>query len=370
MRASTKRTLRIQLLIFLGLFILAEIILRLCGMKAGTLMDDFDTSVPPVYQPRFFSDEKGINHIIDNPPMLMLGTVINAQGFRSRISYTKAAVDSIRAKNKEVLMIIGDSFVEGCCADTVTNSFPDLIGRDPAYGVLNFGVAGTDPLQYALVAEKYVAELRPDRVVIVVYLGNDIIISPRTPTPGIPLTYPFRNNKWLYAVAPDNLSGRFNQVLATPAEAYRFYLRHYTLKGDNRNLFEKTLGYSVIFSKLYLFAEHQLATRRWQKANSGYQVDVTKATHDNLARIAAACKKAGVPCLFVAIPAPSEAGDPAGTRQAYTRYFKEIPWHLPSGLKRSDYDGNGVGNHFNNEGHKKYAAFLQDLLKAGADSHR
>jgi hypothetical protein len=355
--------LRIQFAVFVGLFLLAEIVLRFIGMKAGTLIDDFIVEDKPVYQPRFLSDENGINRIIADTNTLMLGSVINKQGFRGNFDYTPLAVDSLRNVTKQkVIMVIGDSYVEGCCADTVTNSFPDLVSRNVNYEVLNFGVAGTDPLQYALIAEKYVEELRPDKVVVVVYLGNDIIVSKRTPTPGIPLSFPFKNNKWLFSITPDNLSGTFNYVLKTPEEAYKFYLDKYTLKGKTRNLFEKTISFSVIFSKLYLFIEHKIATKKWQSKNPNYKIDVSAATYENLKRTQIACQKASVPLEFLVIPAPLESKDTSAIREKYSIYFKNIPWFIPSGLEPEDYDGLDIGNHFNNQGHQKYAKFLLNHL--------
>lgn len=350
-------------MIFLAFFVLAEIILRFTGMKAGTLIDDFIVEDKPVYQPRFLSDENGINRIIADTNTLMLGSVINKQGFRGNFDYTPLAVDSLRNITKQkVIMVIGDSYVEGCCADTVTNAFPDLVNRHTNYEVLNFGVAGTDPLQYALIAEKYVAELKPDKVIVVVYLGNDIIVSKRTPSPGIPLSFPFKNNKWLFSITSDNLSGQFNYVLKTPQEAYEFYLDKYTLKGEKRNVFEKTISFSVIFSKIYLFLEHKIATKRWQNKNPNYKIDVTAATYENLKRAKTACQKASIPVEFIVIPEPLKSNDTSAIREKYSIYFKDIPWYIPSGLELEDYDGLDIGNHFNNQGHKKYAEFLMKHL--------
>lgn len=212
----------IQVVILLVLFIIAEMALRVAGMQAGCLIDDFKIEENPVYQPRFVSDEVGINHIHSEPGLLMKGSVINEEGFRSRIAYTPQSVDSVKKTGKKVVMLIGDSFVEGCCADDVRNSFGDIINRDKQYEVLNFGVAGTDLVQYKLVAQKYAATLKPDRVVICFYMGNDIMYCDRLPTPGVPLTYPFKANKWIYSVPMDHLSRERNHVFKSADEAYTF----------------------------------------------------------------------------------------------------------------------------------------------------
>lgn len=363
-KAGRWKRLKIQLIVFLCLFIIAEIVLRIMGMKPGTLIDDFAAEDNPVYKPRFVSDESGINHIVANSEMLMQGTVINAQGFRSGFDYTPHIIDSIRTKTKEkIVMLIGDSFVEGCCADNVQNSFPDIVNRDPGYCVLNFGVAGTDPLQYQLIAAKYARELKPDIIVVAFYFGNDIFTYERKATPGIPLTYPFKNNKWLFSVADNNVSLQENTVLRSPREAYEFYLDNYTLKGKSRNAFEKAISYSVIFSKLYLAAEHKLKQKRWQKLCEGKEsIDVAAIPYKSLKRIKTTATDNQIPVVYIGIPAPLESEDYPKLREKYNYVFKELTWYTPDNLKIEDYDGTGVGNHFNNAGHIKYARFLTAIL--------
>lgn len=351
-------------MVFLALFLLLEIILRLFGMRAGTLIDDFKVEDEPVYEARFLSDSMGINHILPDAKNLMAGTVINEQGFRSSYNFTSHIVDSIRQKTKEeILMMVGDSFVEGCCADSVTNSFPDLIDRDKKYTVLNFGVSGTDPLQYELLVKRYVEELRPDRLIVVIYFGNDIVNFNRIATPNIPLTYPFKNNKWLYSVAPNNLSRRQSYVFKNYREAYDFYVEHYTLKGENRNLFEKSIQFSILFSKIYLYVEHKLAKWKWEREHSDLRYDGMAILHKNLVSIASSCDSAQVPYLFVGIPAPLEAKEGKLLKTKYAAAFKDLKWFVPEDLTLKDYDGSSIANHLNRQGHKKYAEFLKEVLK-------
>jgi hypothetical protein len=364
MKINFKSTRSIQVMIFFALYILLEIILRLFGMRAGTLIDDFKVEEDPVYEARFLSDSLGINHILPEAKNLMAGTVINKQGFRSSFNFTSHIVDSIRQNTKEeILMIVGDSFVEGCCADSVTNSFPDLIDRDKKYVVLNFGVSGTDPLQYELLVKRYVKELRPDRLIVTIYFGNDVVNFNRIATPNIPLTYPFKNNKWLYSVAPNNLSGRESYVFKNYREAYDFYVEHYTLKGQNRNLFEKSIQYSVLFSKVYLYAEHKLAKWKWEREHSDLRYDGMAILYKNLISIVSACDTAQVPYLFVAIPAPLEAHEGKGLKTKYAAAFKDIKWFVPEDLTLKDYDGSSIANHLNRQGHKKYAEFLKKVVE-------
>jgi hypothetical protein len=357
--------IRTQCIIFAGLFLLAELLLRLFGWHAGTLIDDFKVQAHPVYKARFVSDGSGINHILGaDTTLLMRGTVINRQGFRGSFDYTPQAVDSLRRQGKKTVMLIGDSYVEGCCADMMRNSFGDLLSVNSGYQVLNFGVAGTDPLQYKLIAKEYSGLLRPDRVVIVIYFGNDVLSFKRTPTPGIPLTFPFENNKWLFDVAPNHLSGKMNYTFKSAGEAYAFYLDHYTLHGANRNAFEKAIACSVILSKIYLLAGHKIANWRWLRKNPGLrEVDGMAMTHHIIKDIAAYLDAQAIRYLFVGIPEPADVKNGADLKKKYARVFGDLPWYVPENLLPEDYDGSSMANHFNNSGHKKYAVFLERLLK-------
>lgn len=261
-------------------------------------------------------------------------------------------------------MMIGDSYVEGCCPDSVSNSFPDLIEKHSDFEILNFGVSGTDPIQYELVAKKYVKLLKPDRVVVVFYFGNDILFYERKPTPGVPLTYPFKNNKWLYGVAPNHLSQKMNFTFSGPKEAYDFYIRHYTITGRNRNPFEKALSHSVILSKIYLFIEHKIAKMSWERKHPNMRVDGAAITNRGLKEMIRIFNFEKVPYIFVAIPAPGEAEEGLKLKEKYKDVFKDIVWSVPSDLTIEDYDGSSSANHFNNEGHKKFEKFLLEILQS------
>lgn len=363
LKIKNKTKLGVQFKIFAGLFVFVEIVLRIAGMSAGVMIDDFEITDEVVYEARFYSDEVGVNHLVKGAPNFMPGFIVNDQGFRGDINYTKKVVDSIRHNSsKKIIMIIGDSYVEGCCPDNVTNSFPDIINREEDYVVFNFGVSGTDPLQYELVAKKYVGMLQPDLVVTVFYIGNDILFFERKATPGIPLTYPLKNNKWIYAVAPDHLSRKKSYVFKDYKESYDFYVKHYSLKGKDRTVFEKGISYSVIFSKIYLHLEHKISHQKWWKDNPGIiAVDGYDLANRNLKAILKTSNKERIPNLFVGIPAPAECEE-ENLIEKYKMVFKGLEWYIPTNLKEDDYDGLEAGNHFTNEGHKKYAVFLKKLI--------
>jgi hypothetical protein len=360
-----KRKLKIQFFVFLALFIFVEIILRLFGMKAGTLIDDFKIQENPVYEQRFTADEMGINYIKKGATTLMLGTKINEQGFRDTINYTPEIIDSLKTiAKKKIVMIVGDSYVEGCCPDTVTNSFPDIINRNSKYKVLNLGISGTDPLQYQLVLQKYAPRLKPDIIVVAFYFGNDILTFERSATPYAPLTFPFKDNKWLFGVAPNHLSQKLNYSFETAKEAYQFYIDKYTLAGKDRNYIEKVFRYSVICSKLYLYIEHRNSRKLWESKGIVYNWDGFDIAHKRLSAIRKVADSLQIKTVFVGIPSPEEATNKENLKEKYKTLFKEIELDVPTNLTKEDYDGMNISNHFNNAGHKKYAIFLEQVIES------
>src|SRR5262249_13777949 len=81
----------------------------------------------------------------------------------------------------------------------------DLL-RAKGYEVYNFGIPGTGPLQYRKVAEAYLSQLKPDVVVVALYLGNDILTKEHEPPPGRPLYYAIKGGGW---VMPFDENGQY-----------------------------------------------------------------------------------------------------------------------------------------------------------------
>ena len=173
-----------------------------------------------------------------------LETVINGQGFRGSFDFVPATLDSIRKyTGRKIIMLVGDSYVEGCCADTMKNSFSWFIKQKTGLWDTEFWWAGTDPLQYRLVVEKYAPVLKPDVVVTVMYYGNDFISFDREPCPMRRSHFRFKN-KWIFGVAPDHLSKKSTTTLKAPKKPIRFTLTTIPLKGTNRGWLTHAMSYS------------------------------------------------------------------------------------------------------------------------------
>jgi hypothetical protein len=69
---------------------------------------------------------------------------------------------------------LGDSFAVGPAVPFVENYLTLLGDRLPRTEVLNFGVSGTGPREYALILQQHVWMYQPDLVLVSLFVGNDI----------------------------------------------------------------------------------------------------------------------------------------------------------------------------------------------------
>jgi lysophospholipase L1-like esterase len=79
------------------------------------------------------------------------------------------------------IAVLGDSFAVGT-AVPFTDNFLTLVEKWlPATEVYNFGVSGTGPREYRMILNQHVWTMRPDLVVVCLFVGNDITESLATP---------------------------------------------------------------------------------------------------------------------------------------------------------------------------------------------
>ena len=177
------------------IFAIAELALQGGGYLPGVMLNSFAPVHSIISEPVHTADSLGITTYLPGSPYLPPHYSINQQGFIGSFNYTAQVVDSLKAADsKKAVMLIGDSYAEGCCVDSPSLSFAGLLSQ--TYTVLNFGVGATDPAQYHAIAAHYVPLLKPHAVVVTVYLGNDVMNEERPLHPGIPVCYRTANAGW------------------------------------------------------------------------------------------------------------------------------------------------------------------------------
>jgi hypothetical protein len=356
----------IRIGIFIGLFLLAELVLALFGNRPGTIEGSLYPVKNLVSSPLFQADSNGITSFLNNSTILPEGYTINKQGFRSEINFDKEEIDSLRKKqNKNVVFLVGDSYTEGCCAYPISDSFASLLYSDAENILLNFGVGGTDLVQYKLIVENYLPLVQPDLVVIAFYLGNDIAYRERPVTPNIAFHYLLKDYPWLNSEKPYFLTEKGEKkYFETPEEAYSFYLNNFTLWGENTAFLEKLIRNSIIGSKIYLGIKEYSQKRKWHSNNTVPLQNDVEIPHCLLLEIKAACDANNTKLLIATIPSPIDVDNQIDLKEKYGKYFENLPVVYPdiSLFKTSDYDGMETDNHFNNIGHQKYYTFIQEQI--------
>lgn len=358
----------VQLKIFAVLFLILELGLRIAGNKPGTL----DSALYPVdtfiYHPRFKADAGGTGITIYDKDggNLPDGFLINEQGFRSPFNFDSLTLDSLgRGAGKKVVLMVGDSYTEGCCAEPISQAFPDLLLADADFILLNFGVGGMDLLQYKLVLDKYVRKIKPDLVVVNFYLGNDIYLFERPVTPNVPLIYTIDDFSWINSTGPSYFMGAYPKpYLESPQEAYDFYLNNFTLWGSNATTFEKIIRPTVSLSRIYLGIKEKIDDiKAWEnnwRVEPNYQM-----TNTLLREMKETTQSHGARFLVLGIPSPEDVIKQRDMEEAYGTHFVGMDYFFPdlAQFSRGDYDGVETRNHFENSGHRKFYQFAKQVLR-------
>jgi len=295
-----------------------------------------------IVQQSCFTDESGL-YKLKKDFWLPLGHSINAENFRSR-EFTISSADTSAVS----LLFIGDSFVWGAQAEPINSCFVDLLGKDEHFICFNAGVPGTDPAQYAAVAERYVPLLHPGFTLVVIYLGNDLMKKKRELVPNEEQWFQ-TNAGWL----PAAYKGR---RFATAQESYDYVINKYTPKNFLQKALLKTATGTAILSLPCRTEEYA----EWEKKKR------SPVTNNYLREIKSVCEKNGSRLLVFIIPALQTdlTADFFKNPEKYVlaQYpalmngIEGLTYVLP--VKKEFYRPLPNG-HLNNAGHKAAAEFIR-----------
>lgn len=262
---------------------------------------------------------------------------VNRDGFRGNsFEYVKTS--------KPKILLIGDSFTWGASAEPFSNSFADLLGA-AGYHVYNAGMPGTDSQQYAMIAEKYTASLKPDVVAVCVYMGNDVSTRPLLIKPNKNLHY---NTNYGFLMGYDDNGHFFKDA----QEAFQYLKKRKCgyVSGPIDYFMYKTVIGRVIVNALF------------RKQNITQYDGTKKSVRNSLLRIQNVCDKNGAKCIIFLIPFVKQDVQKHKSIQNNLYLFEGLSVYYPENVGKDDYC-KPPNNHFNNSGHKKYADFMISVLK-------
>lgn len=352
MNTKQKHLLRNFLLLGLLLLVFAEGSLRVLfwvkNYPVGKLAPAWLAFEPVdtlIEQQSFFTDEHGI-YKMKRDFWEQQQYLVNPDNFRGR----DFIPDTLNTSEKSVLFI-GDSFVWGFHAEPIDSCFADLLDDDTQVTCYNAGIPGTDPAQYAAVAERYVPLLQPDVVCVAIYLANDLMNEPRAVVPNQALWYQ-TNAGWLPAFYK-------GIEFSSAQESYNYIMDKYTPKTFWKKAVLKTAIGTAILSLPLRMAEYaEWQTRKTGIITNAYLKQIKAMSDNHQARL-----------LIFIIPAVQTDLTEEFFKDPNVYMKKEYP-ELTQGLeqetfvlpvKREHYYAPPDG-HFNNAGHKTAAEFIRTLL--------
>lgn len=280
----------------------------------------------------------------------------NAEGFRS-IPFRNDTTD------RPKILVIGDSYVYGLIAMPFHASFVDnLLAK--GYMVYAAGIPGTDPSQYAAIAQKYIPIIQPDLVVMCFYEGNDYMLFDRPSTANRPIEY--LTNAGFYQSSP------YGQFL-TVDSCYRYYASLITIPDLTTHGLNKVLSTSALGSLLWGFllqrevVQHPALAASHQAIAQLQQAFTPQITAKYIQQFDSACRAHRVPVLYTAIPdqrsafnkdKPLVTADTAKLHQV----FGSLPVYQSYSL-HSNTDFGKKNSHFSKAGAAVFSSFLDSCLQ-------
>lgn len=280
---------------------------------------------------------------------------INKDGFRS-IEFKRYRC------SKPSILLLGDSFTWGHTTDNKTNSFADIL-LSKGFVVYNTGITTTDVAQYLAVAKKYIPELYPDYVVVNFYLGNDISYYKREVLPHHPTFY--CTNNYLLACP----HGKY----LNKEESYQFALAYNQVPSNEKSIVDRLLIKTVVGTLLMWRCSNIDLVPYLTHCNSGIHRGIltpyfqeaekrkypTPYCNQELQQIKNIAEQHNSKFILSSIPDFSTGS--LKTTKDFPDLFTGMEY-VEMNVRRADYEL-GSGIHFNEAGHKKYAEFLDSLIR-------
>lgn len=248
-------------------------------------------------------------------------------------------------KGKGRVLLLGDSFTWGHSTSNKSMSFSNtLLAR--GYATLNTGISGADLPQYEQMLKVYADSVKPDIVLLNLFMGNDITPFERTVIPNVP--YHFNTN------AGNILSFQADEQMTTMQEAYDNVMSNMFIpQTDEVN---RWMSKSVVSTILWTgLARFNMVECRFKPYPQEPEIPETR---EIILRVIEFCKRSGLPLKICVIPRV-EMGGLTGA-EAEPEVFENVEFHQPQLTIEQYRVGDG---HFNDDGHKLYADFLQELIE-------
>ena len=261
------------------------------------------------------------------------GEQINQDGFRS-IEFKHYETD------RKKILFLGDSFTWGGNAKPIQNCFVDQVGR-AGYLVFNTGIPGTAPNQYAFLAEKYVPLLKPDIVMTMICMSNDINFSPQPMVPNQDLfhTVKFKNTTTMFYAFDE----KGNYI--TPEDCLRQAIRIHEKRGSAvQRAFRWVFTRSMVGTRIWLSVANLKNTKLSFVTSRASELNLRQKNQyviDNLTRISNICRLYHAEHMVFLIPVKPSTDSLRTDMVKNISIFEGFKPLFPRNLTDADYESGG-----------------------------
>lgn len=273
--------------------------------------------------------------------------------------------------------VLGDSFVFGFGVNDDT-TFVHLLNESEtgARSYVNFGVPGYSSDQQLLLLERHVLDFKPDGILFVVYLGNDLFDNMR------PYPMQARRAKPYFSQSGDELILRNTPVPQAPSPTpdARLELRNAVLGENSPSAIDRLATRSVLLAGLWeRYSGIDLSTSDLRSRFTP-AIDLFKRIADSARQ---ATVQRGASFTVVVLAGRSFVETPKSMSAAYQQCLREevLAWadeshvavvDLAGDLRQAYADGGESwyyknDGHLNPEGHAKVASILADRLERATE---
>ncbi|MEZ5002434.1 MAG: hypothetical protein R2730_05295 [Chitinophagales bacterium] len=269
----------------------------------------------------------------------------NQDGFRS-VAFKNYTSEKVK------VLLIGDSFTWGMSANPFYASFADQLAAR-GYLVYNAGISSTDPAQYSSIYKKYHAVLNPDITIINVFEGNDLMDFYRNPKMGEP--HEHVTNGGFYVSNPE---GKYLNA----EDAYVYYVK--SVKIPKTNLVNRIAAKTAISSLAWYAFYGKKGHSYGSNLSHEEKAEISHHYLGIIDSIANSNKELVVYALIPDVNSNYNKGRKikAAEPKIIDPLFENMEYYEPNDLIDSDFNLPDI--HFNNSGMKKYADFLDEIIKA------
>lgn len=355
--------------LFFGLFI-GEWLMRQVGYKPGVFLSNqeikaywYEYDGGKMQQYEFFKpDSFGLFKVNQNLVKIEKNPPVNYAQIINGLKHTSFNSDGFRGREfgntedeRKKIFFLGDSYTFGFDAEPFDSSYVNVLEDiNKKYMTFNGGVPGSNLASYAVVAEKYIPKVKPDLVVVCITKDDNVpynqVLKPYTNSDL------FLTSKGILFTVNPTYSDDSVQVFEEAEDAYQNLMVCFTSKYLEPSWLKWIVDQSTLVTLITgkLFYKPNLSLLKHNLILP--KQDISRQCVNRILRVAEAYN---AKVIFTIIPKTFDKS--TEMRDVRKVIGDSVSLFFPSGISKEDF-GPYHKAHFNNNGHRFYANFLNQTI--------